>query len=301
MDERGPRLVRVLVNPRSGLPSFFGSLRRAIDAYWDLPGVQLTYQFSQSAEDGKGKATRAVEEGVDTILVVGGDGTINTIGTALIGTDVSLGAIPAGSGNGFARHFGIPLSPEKAVWALANASVKRIDVGMADGKPFFVTCSMAWDAAIVRSFMKSPIRGVVPYVFAGVQELFDYEPQDMRVRIDGEKPEIFPSPLVLTVANLSQYGGGGRIAPQAEADDGFLELVIALRQDVPRLIANIGRFFAGTFNEVPGVITKRFRSLVVNRPRPAPIQLDGELLNTEGDVSVDVMPAALNVLVPDSA
>jgi len=154
------RNVLVMVNRKAGVYDAFGFIRRALDRYWDVGDVNLIYQFCQNKSDGIAKAERAAKQNFDTILVVGGDGTVNTVGQVLIGTNTSLGVIPCGSGNGFARHFGIPLKPEKAVRILATADVKHIDVGVVNKKPFFVTCSMAWDASLVRSFQESPLRGI---------------------------------------------------------------------------------------------------------------------------------------------
>ncbi|MFA7368515.1 MAG: acylglycerol kinase family protein, partial [Kiritimatiellales bacterium] len=169
--------VRILINPNSGMGVALDRIHEALIKHWDLPGNDLSIQFSTSKEDGQDKARRAVEDGVGRLLVIGGDGMVNSIGSVLIGTDTALGVIPAGSGNGFARHFNIPLDLVKAAEALAAASVQRIDVGCADGRPFFVTCSLAWDAALVNIFEKSPVRGVLPYVGAGVYQFFDYTPQ----------------------------------------------------------------------------------------------------------------------------
>lgn len=273
-------------------------MRRALDQAWDVTGTELVYQFCQSGDDGYLKARHAVNEGVDTILVAGGDGTINTIGRALIGTDVALGVIPAGSGNGFARHFGIPLVPANAVKALASAPVRKIDVGIVNDRPFFVTCSMAWDASIAKGFMRTRIRGVLPYIFAGVNEFFEYEPQDMIVDIGVKEKIRFERALVFTIANMTQFGGGAKIAPHAQPDDGYLELVVALHQDVPKLFANIGKLFDGSLDELPEVITRRFKELTVTRPRASPIQIDGELIDQPQKIYVKVIPSALNVLVP---
>ena len=294
------RRVLVLINPRSGLPRGFNVLRQAVEKHWDVAGVELFYQFTRSAEDGVAKARHAVYSRVDTILVAGGDGTVSTVGRALVGTDVALGVIPTGSGNGFARHFGIPLATGAAVRALAGSELKAIDVGIVNETMFFVTCSMAWDAAIVRSFERAPIRGVLPYVLAGVQEFFQYEAQDIEVQIDSMPVERFHAPMVFTVANMTQFGGGARIAPGARADDGYLELVVALRQDTPRLIANIGRLFDGSITGIPEVTSRRFRTMTVRRQKATPIQIDGELVQAPEEVAVRIRPAALKVLVPQS-
>lgn len=298
MEANDLRRILVLINPRSGLGWSFSNLRRAMDKTWDKPGIDLSYQFCQNLFDSTAKVERAISSGVDTIIVVGGDGTVNSIGRMLIGSNVTLGIIPVGSGNGFARHFSIPLSPSKAALALAGGTVQTIDVGVVGDTPFLVTASMAWEAAITETFEKSPIRGILPYVLAGVQKLFEYVPQDLRVRLDASEEIVFKDPVIFTVANLSQYGGGAKIAPHARADDGYLELVIVRRQDMAKLIANIGRLFDGTITRFPEVMTYRFQEMEVIRERAAPIQIDGELVDAPVSVRVAVRPASLKVLVP---
>ena len=272
----------------------------AVEKAWAVREASVSYQISRSVEDGHRKARQAVEDGVDTVLVAGGDGMINTIGSELVGTSVALGVLPAGSGNGFARHFGIPLTPAKAAQALVSAGRRKIDVGFANGRPFFVTCGMAADAALVRTFDKMPMRGILPYVFAAAYEFIEYRPSPFSVEIDGHKQEVFDAPLVFTVANLTQYGGGARIAPQAREDDGMLELVVIPRADAPAAVAGLGRLFDGTINRLPGLTTRRFRTLAVTRRAPAPIQLDGELVQAPASVAVEVRPGALTVLIPEN-
>ena len=295
------RKVRVLVNPKSGVGGSFDSFWGVVEKHWSGDDVDVSYQFSNDVADGTRKTLRAVEEGVDTILVVGGDGMVNSIGSALAGTRTALGVIPTGSGNGFARHFGIPLDVPGAVRALARARRCPIDVGTANGRPFFVTCSMAWDATIVRSFEMFPFRGIVPYVFAGAAELIGYVAQPFEVEIDGRVNLTFPDPIIFTVANLTQYGGGAQIAPQALPDDGFMEMVVVCRQDMPLVLANVGRLFNGTIDQIPQVFTQRFQGMKVRRKVAAPIQVDGELVDIGPDVEIRLLPKALVVLVPDDS
>jgi diacylglycerol kinase (ATP) len=292
------RKVRLLINPRSGVVQSFRALRLAIDRYFEKPDVDVSYQYTQSKADGVAKAQRAVDDHVDTVLVVGGDGTVSTVGRVLVNTDTMLGVIPAGSGNGFARHFGIDLRVAKAVAQMAEGECQSIDVGVVNGVPFFVTCSMAWDAAIVRTFEKFPFRGILPYVFAGVQEFFDYKRQDMHVTFDDGEKLALKQPVILTIANLTQFGGGAVIAPQAKADDGQLEVVSALQRDFPLVLANLARLFDGSIDRIPQVYSRSARGLRVERMHAAPIQLDGELMDMDAKVDVSVMPRALRVLVP---
>jgi len=292
------RKVLVLINPKSGLLSVFSTMRQAFDRYWENDDMDLSYQFTQSKEDGIAKASRAVENGVDTIIVSGGDGTVSTISRVLVDTNVVLGVIPTGSGNGFARHFGIPLTVSKAVKALAGANVKAIDVGLVNDEPFFVTCSMAWDAAIVRTFDKSPLRGILPYVFAGVQEFFEYRPQNMSVTLaDGEDLD-FKLPVIFTIANLTQYGGGAMIAPHAKEDDGKLELVVGEQKDFALILANLPRLFDGSAHRIPRIVTRSTEKMTIRREKPVPIQIDGEVVNAPELIEIGIKPGALKVLVP---
>jgi diacylglycerol kinase (ATP) len=294
------RRVRVLINRRSGALWSAAAAQEAIEQHFGMVGREITHQFTHDEEDGRRKAGRAVQDRVDLLLVVGGDGTINTIGSELIGTQVCLGTIPAGSGNGLARHFGIPLAPDAAASCLAAGRVQRIDVGRIQGRPFFVTCGIAWDAAIVRTFERMPLRGILPYVFAGAYELFDYRPQPVDLDIDGVEQLHVADPLIFTAANLTQYGGGAVIAPQAQPDDGLLDLVIARRQHVPQLLASIGTFLSGAVMTIPQVIYRRFRRLTVRRPEPADVQLDGERMACPAELVIEVSPQALSMLVPPS-
>jgi YegS/Rv2252/BmrU family lipid kinase len=277
----------------------FTNMRQTFDRYWEREGIELFYQFSHSKEDGIAKASRAVERGFDLVIVSGGDGTVSTISRILVGTDTVLGVIPTGSGNGFARHFGIPLTVTKAVRALATGNVRAIDVGLVNGDPFFVTCSMAWDAAIARTFEKSPVRGILPYIFAGVQEFFEYRPQNMSIELDDGETLDFRLPVIFTVANLTQYGGGAIIAPHAKENDGLLELVVGEKKDFALILANLHRLFDGSVHRIPRIVTRNFKTMTIRREKPDPIQVDGEVVDAPEVIEIGVRPLALKVLVPE--
>ncbi len=288
--------ILVLINPKSGLGGPYRYIS-AIEKAWDTSEHDVSFQFSQSAEDGAAKVNRAIARGTDTVLVVGGDGMVNTIGSQLVNTNVRLGVIPAGSGNGFARHFGIPLHPYAAAEALLTGQTKKIDMGKVNDRLFFVTCSMAWDGALVEAFEKYPFRGIVPYVLAGAQQLLEYKAQPFKVEIDGEKLE-FRHPLIFTVANLSQFGSDVLVAPDATADSGYLELVAIEKKDIPLVISQIHRFIEKTFHHHPLVTNCHFKTMKVFRKNPSPIQVDGEIMEADREVLVEVIPSALNVIIP---
>jgi diacylglycerol kinase (ATP) len=290
------RQVLVLINSKSGTGGPYRYIS-AVEKVWDTPEHDVSFQFSQSAKDGMEKVQRAVERGTDTVLVVGGDGMVNTIGSVLVGTPARLGVLPAGSGNGFARHFDIPLQPEAAAKALLNGQTKTIDVGRVNDHLFFVTCSMAWDGALAEAFEKYPFRGLAPYIFAGATQLFEYKPQPFLTIIDGEEIA-FKHPLIFTVANLSQFGSDVMVAPDAKADSGVLELVAVEKKDMPLLLSQIHRIIDKTIFKSSYVINRHFRTMTVERKTNSPIQIDGEIIQGGTVIKVEVLPNALNIIIP---
>ncbi len=288
--------VLVLINPKSGIGGPYRYIS-AIEEVWDTPENDVSFQFSQSPADGVEKVRRAIDRGTGTVLVVGGDGMVNSIGGVLVGTEARLGVIPAGSGNGFARHFGIPLHPRESAAALLGGTTRKIDAGRVNGRLFFVTCSLAWDGALVETFEKYPFRGLVPYVLAGAQQLFEYKAQPFHAEIDGERLH-FKHPLIFTVANLSQFGSDVLVAPDAKADSGDLELVAIEKKDIPLVLAHIPRFIEKTFHQHPLVVNRHFKRMTVQRETDSPVQIDGERLDAGREIEVEVLPAALNVIVP---
>lgn len=234
------------------------------------------------------------------IRLVGGDGTVNAIGTALINTTVRLCVIPTGSGNGFARHFGIPLNPHDAAKQLRQGYVQRIDVGRVNDIPFLVTMSCAWEVDITKNFEAMPMRGILPYVLAAVYGVFTYIPQPLRLTVDEDPPIMFENPMLCTVANLTQYGGGVKIAPSAQPDDGLLELVVMERAGLPTLLNQLSSLLGDDPDVVPAFSPRSFRSLRIEREQPSAIQVDGELVEAEVVLSIDIIPAALNVVVPQA-
>jgi len=296
-DKNEIRRVRALFNPKSGLWTSTSLLLNSVEKNWDIDGIDISYQVSKSIEDGVAKTKRAIDDGVDTIIVIGGDGMVNSIGSALIGTDTALAVIPTGSGNGFARHFDISRDFQTASKALVGGKRMKIDVGYIDNHPFFVTCGLAWDADLVKGFDESPVRGIMPYVFSGIYSWFTYEPQNFKISLDDKAIEV-DNPVVLTVANLTQYGGGAKIAPNASPNDGLLELVEVPQMEPLAFATQVRRLFDGTIRKVPNVKMRRFKRMEVVRERAGAVQVDGELLELGREFVIEIHPQALEIIIP---
>ena len=121
-------------------------------------------------------ARRAVEEGVNVVVAVGGDGTVNEVGRALVHTDTALAIVPCGSGNGLARHLDIPLAPKGAIEIINRAVIHTLDFGRINEHPFFCTCGIGFDAYVSQKFAEAGKRGFKTYVENTLFSGFSYKP-----------------------------------------------------------------------------------------------------------------------------
>lgn len=292
--------IRVFFNRRSGTGSSFMQVQAAFNEHWKKVSKDIAWYFPGSKEESNYLVDLAIADGADCIIAGGGDGTIASIGKKLINTDVALGVVPLGSGNGLARHFNQSMSPVQSVKELANSAVVSMDVGYVNEYPFFVSASVAWEADMVKLYNWFPMRGVGSYVMAGIGSFFKYCPYESIIKIPGEEDVVLKKPLLLTIGNLSGWGGGAFIDVEASGCDGKMELVYAEISHAPIMLAYIKRVFETGLKSLPYVVMKKISSATIIRKEDGPIQLDGELIHTTKDLEITIRKSALNVLVPQN-
>ena len=287
--------VLFLVNPRSGARRRrdVASLIRAACGAWNVEILPCT-----SAEELDAIIPRAIGEGVGVIYAVGGDGTVHEVAKRLIGTSAALGVLPAGSGNGFARHLGLPTSLRASLRACRGLRIETIDTATVNGAPFIGIMGLGFDAWIAGAFARARARGFMTYVRVGLRGFAGYQSEEYDLTIDGLRMR--RRAMVLAVANASQYGSNARIAPLASLQDGMLDVTLiehATFLTAPRLIAQL---FAGQLHRARGVTTLRGRRVEIARAAAGPAHLDGEPLTLPESLRVEVVPRSLRVVVPDA-
>jgi len=231
----------------------------------------------------------------DVVFAVGGDGTVHQVAKRLIGTSTVLGIVPTGSGNGLARHIGLPLDVRGALNVCGNGRVETIDTARVNGTPFIGTMGVGFDAWIAEAFATRSARGFRTYLRVGFGGFWGYSPQTYELIIDGERRT--ESALLIAIANASQYGNNARIAPMASLQDGVLDVVIVSR----RSFRAAARLFAGKLRGAPGVTMLRARHVEIRRPQSGAAHLDGEPVTLPESLTIDIVPRSLRVLIPDSA
>ena len=259
------------------------------------------YDFSIITTKHKGHATEIAQEysakKYDAVIAVGGDGTVNEIGRGLIGTNTALGIIPCGSGNGLARHLGIPMDPYKAVKWLDKSIFTDIDYGTINGNPFFCTCGVGFDAKVSDTFSKAGTRGVLTYMESVLKEIATYKDKLYKLSFD-DSSETFEC-FIVTCANADQWGNNAYIAPTASLQDGLMDVVVIhpfTPLDAPILAFQL---FNRQLDRNEKVTIRKCKWLTITRQEDGPAHFDGDPIMLGKEINIEMVPHGLKVLIPD--
>lgn len=212
-----------IINSTAGKKSN-NNITSLITAYLDKKMYVPFFVYTNYPGHATEIASQYYAKGIRKFIAVGGDGTINETGKALIGTKGVLGILPVGSGNGLARHLKIPLNTKKAIQLINNHNIVRIDHGKINDIMFFCTCGVGFDASIGKKFSKAGTRGFKTYVRIAISSFFNYRPKKYRIEFNNKK--LKTKAFMVTFANISQYGNNAFIAPKADVSDGMLDVCI---------------------------------------------------------------------------
>ncbi len=288
--------VLLIRNPKSGILRTHKLIRKAVESVFEEANVAYDFVETQYRGHAHELATEAVEIGYDIVVAIGGDGTTNEIGSALLNTNTTLGVIPLGSGNGLARGLGIPLTPVKAARTVINGRVKTIDAGIMEDRVFFIVTGMGFDAVIGKTFNEQNIRGLIPYFTIGFREYAAFKPEVYVLKFDGKQVAI-PA-LFVTIANFRGWGGGAVISPEARYDDGLLDICAIRRASWFYIVTNLYKLFTGGVVKLRKYSRFQARSVEIIRERPGPYHYDGEVADGGVVLHASILPRALKVIVP---
>lgn len=289
------KTVYVIINPVSGTSSKSSLPQRIMDTY-DPKEVDVHFLFTGYAGHGFELAKKAVANKVDYVIAVGGDGTVNEIARALVGSSTALGIIPKGSGNGLARDLHIPMHTPDAVKMLKEENLISIDYGIANGHTFFCTCGVGFDALVSERASNEKRRGSLMYLKNVVETFFNQTPENYHIIFpDGEiKEEAF----VVTCANAGQYGNNAFIAPSANIQDGKMNLALLRPINILEAPQTTLQLFSKKIDNSNKLIEVLCNEATIKRERDGVMHIDGDPVQTEKDIHVKIIPQGLKVLVP---
>lgn len=285
----------LIINPVSGTRSKSG-LQQTVESRLREAGIIIETKFTGKSGDAFSFASEAGEQGFDLVISAGGDGTVNEIAGALSHTGLPLGIIPLGSGNGLARSLGIPQDVGEALKIIAEGNIMVCDRGMVNGKPFYCTFGIGFDALVSEKFASTKKRGRITYITNVLREFTTYQSQPYAISIGGK---VFTEKaFLIAVCNAPQYGNNAYIAPHAKLTDGLLDITV-VHSDTPLTFMLLGvNLMTGYIDRNTRIDTFRVSSASISRLHDGPVHLDGEPYKMGKKLNFTCDPKAISVFAP---
>ncbi len=232
----------------------------------------------------------------DAAFAVGGDGTVNLLGTLLIGTDTPLGIVPLGSGNGLSKDLNIPQDTEDALELIHSHQVREIDTITLNGVPSIHLSDLGFNALVVKQFSEGETRGPGSYAWIALQEYLSYEPKRYRIETDAENYE--GEAFMVTIANANAFGSNASINPNGILNDGRFE--ICLIEPFPKT-AGLGILYKLYTDSIDdSVFTRKIscRKATIHNLDHEVVHVDGEPVNMDEIIHVEMREKSLKVILP---
>ncbi len=297
----------VICNPISGTHNVRDSLPAALDVLSDR-GWKVDLQMTQQAGDMQRLAVTARDQRQNVVIVAGGDGSLNEAANALAYSEVALGVFPSGTANVWARQIGLPVPMPLYVNQLIDAArllvdgvVRPIDLGRANDRCFMLWSGIGLDAHVTTQIEPRPIWakrfGMIGYIWRGFWIALNFRGTRMTITVDDRR--IKRRALMVLISNAQLYGGVVRAAPEAQLDDGWLDVTIVKGDNLFQAIPHLARIMLGRAAHDPKLISLRGKHIHVDAKRPCEVHVDAEP-HGHTPINIEVMSKALRVLVPSS-
>jgi len=287
--------IRFIINPISGVGGK-PIIEKAINDNIDRDKFEHEIVYTKAANHATELSREAAEMNYDVVVAVGGDGSVNEVAKGIIGTRTSLGIIPAGSGNGLAHHLKISANPAKAVKVINEMNSILIDTVRINNETFVSIAGVGFDALVAKKYAKEGKRGFWSYFKIVTREYMAYKPKKYTLTIDGQVLE--RKALLISFANSCQFGYHASISPDAELSDGLVDVCICNKVPLIEapLIANL--LYLKQIDKSKYVEIIKAKHVIVKRKRNRIINLDGEPVKAGKELTINVNPLSLNVIIP---
>lgn len=285
-----------IVNPVSGIGKQ-KKIEQLLEQHIDKSLIEYTIRYTERIHHGKDLAREAVEQGCfDAIVAVGGDGSVNDVVSGIAGSDVTLGIIPCGSGNGLARNLNLPLNLANAIEVLNHFKVEEIDTIYLNDRIVASIAGIGFDARVARRMKLAKVRGLQAYAKIVISDYPTYKEHIFRLNIDGN--EIERKAWFISFANSNQFGYNTTIAPLAKLDDGLIDVCIVDRIPLLHLPLTAPLLYLNHFELSQHVEFFKAHEITVYNNDEKWVNIDGEGERVGNELHFRNVRKSLKVLVP---
>jgi len=289
------RHITFIINPVSGATKK-KDIPKLIEDVLHSSEIEVNIRETEYAGHAKEIATELSQAGNTEIVAVGGDGTINEVVNGIADSGAVLGIIPSGSGNGLARHLGIPMRAKKAIELIKLGFTQNIDLMKINGEYSANVSGVGFDALVAHKFQDSKTRGLLTYAQISMQEFFKYQPENYELNIDGKT--YTKEAFLISFANSSQFGNNAFIAPKASLTDGLIDICILKPFPVISTAIVFERVMAKTINNSKFMEIIQGKRITIKNPANI-YHLDGDPRESEDDLEIEICAEILKLIVPE--
>ena len=290
--------IRFIINPKSGVKKK-DSIPGLIHNLIDKNQFEVEIVVTEAPKQGTLLSREAAQKNYFLVVSVGGDGSANEVATGLDNSNTALGIIPAGSGNGMARHLKIPMNTEKALLVINSGKIEKIDTIRVNEEYCLGTIGVGFDAYVAHLFADSKKRGFSTYAKLVLKEFYKYKPVNYEIIVDDHSSS--HSCFLLTCANSSQWGNDAVIAPFADVMDGLIDVSILKKLPLAFVPYLIYRLMHKTIHHSKYFSMMKGKNIVLKNNGILKAHIDGEPITFNNDLHIRIIPRSLSVLVPSNS
>ncbi len=300
------RKIIYFINPVSGIKDN-GALLKAIEEKTTQQQIPFEVLHTNPSGNYFFLKEKIDNDYITDIVICGGDGTVNQIVSALIDTDVNIGIIPVGSGNGLAFAGKIPKQIDKALDVIFNGKASYIDSFFINSNFSCMLCGLGFDASVAHEFAKQPKRGLLTYIKQSLINFITAEPYLFELTSMGKG--FSTEAYFICIANSNQFGNHVTIAPGASLSDGLLDIIVVQKTSKLQVIWSVIKHIRSgkvqpnneNYFQQKGILYFQTDKLIINNLSMAPLHIDGEPATTARKFIIEVIPDAFKLIQPDSA
>ncbi|MEI6173876.1 MAG: diacylglycerol kinase family protein [Bacteroidota bacterium] len=287
--------ILFIINPISGVGKLKG-VEHIISERLDNSLFDSSIVYTNAPGHATEISRKAAADGMDIVVAVGGDGTVNETAAGLVGTETTLAIIPKGSGNGLARHLKIPMNVKGAIDAINKGKCLKIDTATINDQLFVNLAGVGFDASVAKKFASAGKRGFSTYLRITTSSYRNYEPKQYTLVIDGKV--IKRRALLISFANSNQFGNNTSIDPTASVNDGYIDVCIVGKMPYWKAVLLAPLLFLKKFDQTRYIEIIRAKEVVLRRKKGKSIHLDGDPKIMGKELTMRINPLSLNVIVP---
>ena len=287
--------ILFIINPISGIGKQT-KVESVILQKLDFTIFEYSIKYTEYPHHAAIIAKEAAANGVDIVVAVGGDGSINDVATGILNSNTTMAVIPAGSGNGLARYFKIPLNISKAIEIINSCNITEIDTATINGKPFVSIAGIGFDALVAKKFANVKRRGFWSYFRISISEFLKYKAVEYTISINNK--QIKRSSLLISFANSNQFGFNASISPKASVTDGYIDLCIVNKVPPAKAALIAPKLFLKNIDKSKHVEIYKVKEATVSCEIPENSHIDGDVNEKIKEAVIKIYPKSLKIIIP---